>query len=46
MNLLIRYMKDDDKKILYVLEIKHKIWLKKFVRFESREIHDLNQLNK
>lgn len=39
-------MRNDDKKILYVLEIKHTKWLKKPVRFESRAIYDLDQMSK
>lgn len=39
-------MRNDEKKILYELEIKHTKWLKKLVRFESRAIYDLNQMSK
>lgn len=39
-------MKNDDKNILNVLDIKHKKWVKKVVRFESIEKYDLNQMSK
>ena len=40
------FVKNDEKKVLYVLEIRHGKWLKKLARFESRFVHDLNQMNK
>lgn len=39
-------MRNDDKKVLYVLLIKHKKWLRKSIRCESRTIYDLNQMSK
>lgn len=39
-------MRNDDKKLLYVFEIKHTKWLKKSIIFESRAIYDLNQMSK
>lgn len=40
------FMRNDDKKLLYVFDIKHTKWLKKSVRFESKVIYDLNQMSK
>lgn len=39
-------MRNDDKMLLYVLDIKHTKWLKKSVRFRSKAIYDLNQMRK
>ena len=39
-------MKNDDKMILNVLDIKHKNECKKLVRSESRIFHDLSQMSK
>lgn len=46
MTRMIYIVWDDDKKVLYVLEIKHTKWLKMLGRFESRAINDLDQMSK
>lgn len=39
-------MKNNKKKLLYVLGINHPKWLKKSVKFGSRAIYVLNQMSK